>query len=220
MARRNVVISAEPGPPAPARIPLSSESAQEVTQLLRAWSGGDQQALEKLTPLVYQELHRRARHYVARESPGRTIQTTALINEVYLRLVDLKGVTWQDRAHFLAVCARMMRRILTDFARARRFQKRGGSAQQVSFDEQMVISSEPSADLVALDDALNGLAGVDQRKSQVVELRFFGGLSVQETAEVLKVSEETVKRDWRLAKLWLLREMSGSRSSHATRSLE
>ncbi|MGA2857614.1 MAG: sigma-70 family RNA polymerase sigma factor [Candidatus Sulfotelmatobacter sp.] len=194
---------------------MSSGSSQDVTQLLRAWSGGDPQALEKLTPLVYQELHRRARHYLARESPGHTIQTTALINEVYLRLVDLRGVTWQDRAHFLAVCARMMRRILTDFARSRHFQKRGGSAQQVTFDEQMVVSSAPSADLVALDDALNGLAGVDPRKSQVVELRFFGGLSVQETAEVLKVSEETVKRDWRLAKLWLLREMSGERPSHA-----
>ena len=195
---------------------MSSQSSQEVTQLLRAWSAGDQQALEKLTPLVYEELHRRARHYVARERPGHTIQTTALINEVYLRLVDFRGVTWQDRAHFLAVCARMMRRILTDFARARHFQKRGGSAQQVSFDEQMIVSSEPPADLVALDDALNGLAGFDQRKSQVVELRFFGGLSVQETAEVLKVSEETVKRDWRLAKLWLLREMSGEAPSDAT----
>ena len=195
---------------------MSSPSSQDVTQLLRAWSAGDQQALEKLTPLVYEELHRRARHYVARERPGHTIQTTALINEVYLRLVGFRGVTWQDRAHFLAVCARMMRRILTDFARARHFQKRGGSAQQVSFDEQMIVSSEPPADLVALDDALNGLAGFDQRKSQVVELRFFGGLSVQETAEVLKVSEETVKRDWRLAKLWLLREMSGEAPSDAT----
>jgi RNA polymerase sigma factor (TIGR02999 family) len=193
-----------------------SQSAQEVTQLLRAWSSGDQQALEKLTPLVYEELHKRARYYVSRERPGHTIQTTALINEVYLRLVDFRGVTWQDRAHFLAVCARMMRRILTDFARARHFQKRGGNAQQVTFEEQMMVSAEPSADLVALDDALNGLAGVDQRKSQVVELRFFGGLSVQETAEVLKVSEETVKRDWRLAKLWLLREMSGGQESNAT----
>jgi RNA polymerase sigma-70 factor (ECF subfamily) len=165
---------------------------------------------------VYEELHRRARHYVGRERPGHTIQTTALINEVYLRLVDFRGVTWQDRAHFLAVCARMMRRILTDFARARHFQKRGGSAQQVSFDEQMIVSSEPPADLVALDDALNGLAGFDQRKCQVVELRFFGGLSVQETAEVLKVSEETVKRDWRLAKMWLLREMRGAPPSDAT----
>jgi RNA polymerase sigma factor (TIGR02999 family) len=195
---------------------MSSPTAHEVTQLLRAWSGGDEQALEKLTPLVYEELHRRARHYMARERPGLTIQTTALVHEVYLRLVDFQGVTWQDRAHFLAVCARMMRRILTDFARSRHFQKRGGRAQQISFDEHMVVvSGEPSADLVALDDALNGLAGVDQRKSQVVELRFFGGLSVQETAEVLKVSEETVKRDWRLAKMWLLQEMSGRQESDA-----
>lgn len=189
---------------------MSNPPAHEVTQLLRAWSNGDQQALEKLTPMVYEELHRRARHYVALEHPEHIIETTALINEVYLRLVDLRGVTWQDRAHFLAVCARMMRRILTDFARSRHYQKRGGDAQQISFDEQLAVSREPSADLVALDDALNGLASVDQRKSQVVELRFFGGLSVQETAEVLKVSEETVKRDWRLAKLWLLREMSGT----------
>ena len=195
---------------------MSSPTAHEVTQLLRAWSGGDEQALEKLTPLVYEELHRRARHYMARENPGHTIQTTALVHEVYLRLVDFRGVAWQDRAHFLAVCARMMRRILTDFARSRHFQKRGGSAQQISFDEHMVVvSGEPSADLVALDDALNGLAGVDQRKSQVVELRFFGGLSVEETAAVLKVSEETVKRDWRLAKMWLLKEMSGGQESDA-----
>jgi RNA polymerase sigma factor (TIGR02999 family) len=151
---------------------------------------------------------------MARERPGHTIQTTALINEVYLRLVDFHGVAWQDRAHFLAVCARMMRRILIDFARARSFQKRG--AQQVTFEEKMVVSAEPSANLVALDDALNGLAQVDLRKSQVVELRFFGGLSVAETAEVLKVSEETVKRDWRLAKLWLLREMSGGQPSDAS----
>lgn len=195
---------------------MSTPPAHDVTQLLRAWSSGDQQALEKLTPLVYEELHRRARHYVARERPGHTIQTTALINEVYLRLVDFRGVTWQDRAHFLAVCARMMRRILTDFARSRNYQKRGGAAQQVTFDEQLFVTGESPADLVALDDALNGLAGVDQRKSQVVELRFFGGLTVQETAEVLKVSEETVKRDWRLAKLWLLREMSGGEAHDAT----
>lgn len=195
---------------------MSTPSAHEVTQLLRAWSSGDQQALDKLTPLVYEELHRRARYYVALENPGHIIQTTALINEVYLRLVDFRGITWQDRAHFLAVCARMMRRILTDFARSRHYQKRGGAAQQVTFDEQLVVASEPSADLIALDDALTGLASVDQRKCQVVELRFFGGLSVQETAEVLKVSEETVKRDWRLAKLWLLREMSGGEGRNAT----
>ena len=201
---------------APPKAGMSTPPAHDVTKLLRAWSSGDQQALEKLTPLVYEELHRRARHYVARERPGHTIQTTALINEVYLRLVDFRGVTWQDRAHFLAVCARMMRRILTDVARSRNYQKRGGAAQHVTFDEQLFVTGESPADLVALDDALNGLAGVDQRKSQVVELRFFGGLSVQETAEVLKVSEETVKRDWRLAKLWLLREMSGGEARDAT----
>ncbi len=186
---------------------MATPSTHEVTQLLHAWSSGDQQALEKLTPLVYAELHRRARYYVAREEPGHIIQTTALINEVYLRLIDARGATWQDRAHFLAVCARMMRHILTDFARARHYQKRGGAAQQVPFEEHLYVSSEPSTDLVALDDALNGLAAVDPRKSQVVELRFFGGMNVQETAEILKVSAETVKRDWRLAKLWLLREM-------------
>src|SRR5579863_1175964 len=219
MASRNgnVIRSAATGRRfAPAITGMSTPPAHDVTQLLRAWSGGDQQALEKLTPLVYEELHRRARHYVAQERPGHTIQTTALVNEVYLRLVDFRGVTWQDRAHFLAVCARMMRRILTDFARSRGYQKRGGAVQQVTFDEQLCVTGESPADLVALDDALSGLAGVDQRKSQVVELRFFGGLSVQETAEVLKVSEETVKRDWRLAKLWLLREMSGGEPRDAT----
>lgn len=195
---------------------MSTASSHEVTQLLRAWSSGDAQALDKLTPLVYEELHRRARYYVARENPGHTIETTALINEVYLRLVDVRGVSWQDRAHFLAVCARMMRRILTDFARSRNYQKRGGAAAEVTFDEQLVVSKSPSPDLVKLDDALTGLASFDQRKCQVVELRFFGGLSVQETAEVLKVSEETVKRDWRLAKLWLLREMSGGEACDAS----
>jgi len=175
---------------------------------LRAWSGGDEQALEKLTPLVYAELHQTARRYLARERPSHTLQTTALINEVYLRLIDFKEMSWQDRAHFFAVCARMMRRILTDFARSRRYLKRGGAARQVSFTENLCVTREPAADLVALDDALKALAGVDPRKSEVVELRFFGGLSVKETSEVLRVSEETVKRDWRLAKLWLLREMS------------
>ncbi len=144
---------------------MANFSAHDVTHLLRAWSSGDQQALDKLTPLVDQELHRRAQHYVALERPGQIIQTTALINEVYLRLVDFRGATWQDRSHFLAVCARMMRRILTDFARSRHYQKRGGNAQQISFDEQLLISDRPSADLVVLDNALKGLAGVDQEKS-------------------------------------------------------
>jgi RNA polymerase sigma factor (TIGR02999 family) len=145
---------------------------------------------------------------MAREQPDHTLQTTALINEVYLRLIDFRDVTWQDRAHFFAVCARLMRRILTDAARSRRYQKRGGGTPQLSLDETLVVSREPRADLVALDEALNGLAAVDERKSQVVELRFFGGLSVKETAEVLRVSHQTVHRDWGLAKVWLLRELS------------
>lgn len=190
---------------------MTAPSPHEITQLLRAWSAGDSQALEKLTPLVFEELHRAAKRYMARERPDHTLQTTALINEVYLRLIDLRDVAWQDRAHFFAMCARLMRRILTDFARARHYQKRGGAARRISFDESLFASEDPSPDLVALDNALNGLAGVDQRKSQVVELRFFAGLSAGETAKVLSVSEETVKRDWKLAKLWLLREMSGEK---------
>lgn len=183
-------------------------SAHEITQLLQAWSSGDDQALERLTPLVYNELHRTAQRYMARERPDHTLQATALIDEVYLRLVDCDRVSWQDRNHFFAVCARLMRRILTDFARSRNYQKRGGAARKITFDENLFVSPEPAADLVALDAALVGLAGVDKRKSDVVELRFFGGLSIKDTAEVLGVSDETVKRDWRLAKLWLLREMS------------
>jgi RNA polymerase sigma factor (TIGR02999 family) len=183
-------------------------SAHEVTQLLRAWSEGDQEALEKLTPLVYEELHRAAHRYLAQERAGHTLQTTALVNEVYLRLVDIREVSWQDRAHFFAVCARLMRRVLTDFARSRGYLKRGGDSPRVGLDEALVISRDPPAELVALDEGLNALAAFDLRKSQVVELRFFGGLTVEETAEVLKVSSQTVKRDWKLARLWLLREMS------------
>jgi RNA polymerase sigma factor (TIGR02999 family) len=186
-------------------------SAHEVTQLLRAWSGGDQAALEKLTPLVYDELHRAAHRYMAQERPGHVLQTTALVHEVYLRLIDVREVTWQDRAHFLAVCARLMRRVLTDFARSRGYVKRGGDSPRVALDEALVVSREPPADLIALDDGLKALAAFDPRKSQVVELRFFGGLSVEETAEVLKVSPDTVKRDWKLAKVWLLEEMTGER---------
>jgi RNA polymerase sigma factor (TIGR02999 family) len=183
-------------------------SAHEVTQLLRAWSGGDQEALEKLTPLVYEELHRAAHRYMAQERRGHTLQTTALIDEVYLRLVDVREVSWQDRTHFLAVCARLMRRVLTDFARSRGYLKRGGDSPRVALDEALLVSREPPADLLALDDALNTLAAFDPRKSEVVELRFFGGLSVEETAAVLKVSPETVKRDWKLARVWLLEEMT------------
>jgi RNA polymerase sigma-70 factor (ECF subfamily) len=191
---------------------MTASSPHEITGLLRAWSAGDQHALEELTALVYEELHRTARRYMAREESDHTLQTTALINEVYLRLVDLHNMTWQDRAHFFAVCARMMRRILTDFARSRNYQKRGGSARRITFDEALLVLREPSTDIAALDEALTGLAAFDERKSLVVELRFFGGLSVEETAAVLKVSDETVKRDWKMAKLWLLRELSAEKA--------
>jgi len=190
---------------------MEEPSVHEVTQLLRAWSAGDQGALDKLTPLVYRELHRAAKRYMARQGSDHTLQTTALVNEVYLRLVAFKEVSWADRAHFFAVCAQLMRRILTDWARGQQYQKRGKGARHVAFDEALVLSPERSRDLVALDDALAALAKADLRKSQVVELRFYGGLSVEETAEVLKVSPETVMRDWKLAKLWLLREMSGGK---------
>ena len=183
----------------------------EVTQLLRAWSAGDQDALDRLTPLVYRELHRAARRYMAWQQPDHTLQTTALVNEVYLRLVAFKEVSWADRAHFFAVCAKLMRRILSDWARRQQYQKRGKGSPHVALDEALVVSPERSPDLVALDEALKALAEADLRKSQVVELRFYGGLSVEETARVLRVSPETVMRDWKLAKLWLLREMSGGK---------
>ena len=184
---------------------------QGITELLRAWGDGDQQALEKLTPLVYKELHRVAHRYMADERAGHTLQTTALVNEVYLRLVYVRGVRWQDRAHFFAICARTMRRILIDFARSRQYQKRGGEAVSVTLDEALGVSPEPAVDFVVLDDALNALGKLDPRKTQVVELRFFGGLNVEETAEVLKISPETVMRDWKFARAWLGRELSGER---------
>lgn len=187
---------------------MVERSTNEVSQLLNSWSTGDEQALERLVPLVYRELHRMARRYMASERPGHTLQTTALINEVYLRLVDSPQISWQNRAHFFAICAQLMRRILTDFARSRRYVKRGGAAFHVPFDEALFEGRGPPADIVALDDALKALAVTDERKSRVVELRFFGGLSVPETAEVLKVSSETVMRDWKVAKVWLLRELS------------
>jgi len=174
----------------------------EVTRLLLAWSAGDHEALGRLTPLVYQELHRLAMVYMARERPGHTLQPTALVHEAYLRLVDLQGVGWRNRAHFLAVAARTMRRILVDFARARTYQKRDGG-ERISLDEELVVAGQPGAELVALDDALNRLAAIDERKSQIVELRYFGGLQVEETAEALNVSAETVMREWRAAKAWL-----------------
>ena len=182
--------------------------AHEVTQLLQAWSEGDEGALQKLMPLVYKELHRLARRYMAGERSGHTLQTSALVNEAYLRLVDVQKVTWQNRAHFFGVSAQLMRRILVDFARSRRSLKRGGDAPTVSLEEGMIVPSARGADLVALDDALKTLAAMDPRRSRVVELRFFGGLSAEESAEVLKVSPETVMHDWKLAKVWLLRQLS------------
>jgi RNA polymerase sigma factor (TIGR02999 family) len=189
-------------------------SSHEVTSLLKAWSSGDEQALERLTPLVYRQLHQVARRYMAGERSGHTLQTTALVNEVYLRLVDCGRVNWQDRAHFFAMSAQLMRRILIDFARSRGYLKRGGAIPHISLEETPSVCEEPDVNLVALDDALKALAAVDERKSKVVELKFFGGLNVEETAEVLRVSSDTVMRDWKLAKIWLLRELSRGRASH------
>jgi RNA polymerase sigma factor (TIGR02999 family) len=193
---------------------LDVSSTHEVTQLLKAWSLGDDQALEKLTPLVYRQLHQIAQRYMAGERSGHPLQTTALVNEAYLRLVDCGKVKWQDRAHFFAVSAQLMRRILVDFARSRGYLKRGGAAPHISLEEAPSVCNEPDSNLVALDDALNALSAVDERKSKVVELKFFGGLSVEETAEVLRVSSDTVVRDWRLAKIWLLRELSRKTATH------
>jgi RNA polymerase sigma factor (TIGR02999 family) len=188
---------------------------EEVTQLLLAWSDGDRSALEKLIPLVYDELRRLARRYMIRERAGHTLQTTALVNEAYLRMVDLKQVRWQNRAHFFAVSAQLMRHILVDFARSRGYKKRGGGTRRIPIDEALGVSAELPEDLIALDDALNSLAEFDSRKSKVVELRFFGGLSVDETAHVLNVSADTVMRDWKMAKVWLLREISGEKNVEA-----
>jgi len=191
---------------------MASPAPHEVTQLLRAWSEGQQEALEKLVPLVYDELHRLARHYMSRERPDHILQTSALVNEAYLRLVDASQVNWQNRAHFFAISAGLMRRILVDFARAYQRHKRGAGVPALSLDEELDVPEE-RLDLAALDDALEALAAFDPRKSRVVELRFFGGLSVEGAAEVLEVSPETVKRDWKLAKVWLLREMSGKQDA-------
>ncbi|HKE28390.1 MAG TPA: sigma-70 family RNA polymerase sigma factor [Bryobacteraceae bacterium] len=181
----------------------------EISRLLHAWSEGDQSVLEILTPIVHAELHRLAHRYMRRERPGHSLQTTALVNEAYMRLVGYKRMQWQDRAHFFAVSAQVMRRILVDNAR-RRNSKRGGDAPRVCLEEAAIVSSSRSTDLVALDDALNALGRLDPRKVQVIEMRFFGGLSVEEIAEVLKVSPITVRRDWSLAKVWLYRELSGT----------
>ncbi len=181
--------------------------SRNVTQLLLAWGEGDQSALERLTPLVYEELHRLARRQMSRENEGHTLQATALIHEVYLRLVEFQNVRWQDRAHFFAVCARLMRRILIDFARSRGSLKRGGNECKLPLEEELIVSADVPAELLDLEQALIKLALEDPRKSDVVELRFFGGLKVKEIAEVLKVSPDTVMRDWSMARAWLLREM-------------
>ena len=187
---------------------MNGPSPQQVTQLLVAWGGGDQAARDELMPLVYEELRRLAHKCIRRERPGHTLQTSALLNEAYLRLVDQKNIQWQDRAHFFGIAARLMRQVLVDYARKRRYAKRGGDAQRVSLDEAMIVSEERAADVVALDDALKILAQIDPRQSQIVELRFFGGLSIEETAEVLAVSPGTVMRDWTLAKAWLRRAVT------------
>ena len=187
---------------------MATPSPQEVTRLLLDWSKGDQAALDRLMPLVDRELHRLAHHYMRQEKAGHTLQTTALVNEAYLRLVDQKQVHWKNRAHFFALSAQLMRRILVDHARRRKYAKRGGDAPRVSFDEAMAVSRERSADLISLDDALEKLAAIDPRKSRIVELRFFGGLSIEETAEALSVSPLTVKRDWSMAKAWLYNSLS------------
>ena len=187
---------------------MAGSGSPEVTQLLLAWSEGDQTAFDRLVPLVYAELHRLAKRYMRDERPEHTLQATALIHEAYVRLIDAKRVRWEGRGHFFGVAARLMRQILVDFARERGYQKRGGAVRPVSLDEALVVSGKQDEGLVALDEALRALAEIDGRKSQVVELRFFGGLSIEESAEALKVSPETVRRDWRLAKSWLFQRLN------------
>jgi len=185
-------------------------SAQNVTEMLRDWRKGDQEALEQLIPVVYDELHRQAARYLRREHPGHTLQTTALIHEAYLRLIKQQNIEWQNRAHFYAIAARLMRQILVDHARRRQATKRGGSDIKVPLEEAIVLSSGRNVDLVALDEALTRLAAIDPQQSRIVELRYFSGLSVEETAEVLGVSSRTVKRDWNVAKAWLRQQISES----------
>jgi RNA polymerase sigma-70 factor, ECF subfamily len=189
---------------------MSNASPQEVTRLLNDWSGGDRSAFDKLVPLVYDELHRIARRYMSREHSGHTLQTTALVNEAYLRLVDQTRMRWQNRAHFSAIAAQMMRRILVDHARKRLYAKRGGELLKVSLAEAAGLFGDSAADIAALDEALKSLAEIDPQQGRVVELRFFGGLTVEETAEVLGLSHDMVKREWATAKAWLYREMSES----------
>lgn len=190
-------------------------SQNQVTQLLLDWGNGDKAALDKLVPVVYQELRRLAAYYMRRERPGHTLQTSALVNEAYMRLVDYSQMRWQSRAHFFAVAAQAMRRILVEHARKRHFAKRGGGAVKVSFDEAAIVSQEQAADLVALDDALTSLEAMDERKARIVELRYIGGLNIEETAEVLSISPATVQREWRAAKAWLYREIKEGATDEA-----
>lgn len=187
---------------------MPSVPQAEITELLLAWAGGDDQALSRFTPRLYQELHRLAHAYMRRERPQHTLQTTALINEAYLRLIDSRKVRWQNRAHFVAIAAKLMRRILVDYARSRQALKRGAAPEQVSLDQGLAVSPAKTEDYAAIDQALNALAELDPRKCQVIELRFFGGLSVRESAEVLEVSPDTVMRDWRLARVWMHRYLN------------
>ncbi|MGH9942596.1 MAG: ECF-type sigma factor [Pyrinomonadaceae bacterium] len=189
---------------------MDARGSHELTELLVAWGDGDEAALERLAPLVQAELHRLARHYMRRERDDHLMQTSALINEAYLRLIDWKAVRWQNRAHFFGVAARMMRRILVDFARQRPHVAGGVEARHISLEQAMTVAAEKDADLLALDEALQGLAHIDERKSRIVEMRFFGGLSVEETAEVLGIAPITVMREWSKAKAWLYRELSSS----------
>ena len=189
---------------------MSEPSTNEVTQLLIEWSNGDKAALDKLMPLIQQELRRLAHHYMSHERPGHTLQTTALVNEAYLRLVNRKDVHWQNRTHFFAIAATLMRSILVDHARSHAYAKRGGGAHKTELDEAMVVSQERAAEVVALDDALKELASFDLKQSRIVELRFFGGLTIEETAEVLHLSPATIKREWSTAKAWLYHELAKS----------
>jgi RNA polymerase sigma-70 factor (ECF subfamily) len=192
-----------------------SDEQEQVTQLLLDWSKGDGAAFDELLPLVHDELRRVARRYMRRERAGHTLQTTALVNEAYLRLINQRRVEWQNRAHFFAIAAQLMRRILVDYARTRGYSKRGGDAVHVSFDEAAIASPGERPDLIAIDEALADLAALDPRKSRIVELRFFGGLSIEETAEVMNISPTTVQREWRSAKAWLYHAISGEKSDEA-----
>src|SRR5450432_2603411 len=202
--------AAQPGAAQPGAAQSGEPAVGDVSMLLRAWSNGDGNALERMTPIVFEELHRLAHRYMRRERPGHSLQTSALVNEAYMRLVDYERMQWQDRAHFFAVSAQLMRRILVEHARRHNL-KRGGGAPHVSLEETAIVGGDQDADIVELDDAMNALARIDPRKVQVVEMRFFGGLSVEETVDVLKISPGTVKRDWRAARAWLYRELTSGR---------